>query len=188
MLTKNNPFEMLVDSHHGIYVPQVFAETVRRDLFGETISAEEWDILAAGPDHPQYWECWHDVEMSAETADGISLYKDGDLWAVNWSLIGDQDDIAEIGSQALAEFISCDQRRGLLGELWASLRDGPSFGRWSDDMLSCLKNMVELVADQIADQLPMYYRTDFGIAERDFDVEQMLISESEALKAISKYW
>lgn len=188
MLTKSNPFELLVDSHHGQYVPQVFAETVRRDLFGTTISAEDWTILEAGPDHEHYWDCWDDVLNSAETEDGVSLWQDGDLWAVNWSLIGNQDDIAEIGAMALAEFMSCDQRRGLLGELWASLRDGPSFGRWNSEMLSNLRDIVEQIADRISDQLPMYYQSDFGIAERDFDVEQMLIDKSPALKAISAYW
>jgi len=153
MLTKENPFELMVDSHHGIYVPQIFAETVRRELFGDSISAEDFEIISAGPDAEHYWEAWDSILMNAETEDGISLYQDGDLWAVNWSLIGDGDSIAEIGSQALELFMSCDQRRGLLGELWASLRDGPSFGRWSDDMLSTLRDAVEQIADQITDQL-----------------------------------
>ena len=48
--------------------------------------------------------------------------------------------------------------------------------------------VAEQVSDQITDQLPVYYSTDFGIAERDFDVEKMMISESQALTEISKYW
>ena len=188
MLTRRNPFELLVDSRHGQYVPQVFAETVRRELFGETISAEDWAILEAGPEHESYWDCWHDVLSSAETDDGVSLWQDGDLWAVDWSLIGDQYEIAEIGEIALAEFNKCDQRRGLLGELYSALMDGPSFGRWNSEMLSTLRDMVQQIADRITDQLPMYYSTDFGIAERDFDVEKMMIAESKALSAISQYW
>jgi len=188
MLTKENPTELMVDCHHGIYIPQIFAETVNRDLFGDSISAEDYAILESGPDHEAYWDAWDSILSSAETEDGVSLWQDGDLWAVNWSLIGHSDDIEDIGSQALELFMSCDQRRGLLGELWASLRDGPSCGRWSDDLLSTLRDMIEQVADQITDQLPMYYSSDFGIAERDFDVEKMMIAESEALTEISKYW
>jgi hypothetical protein len=188
MLTKSNPMELLVDSHHGIYVPQIFAETVRRELFGDTISPVQYAILRAGPEDEYYWDVWDEVLSSAETEDGISLHQDGDLWIVNWSLIGNEEEIAEIGAMALAEFNKCDQRRGLLGELWASLRDGPSFGRWNRDMLSTLRDMVEQIADRVSDQLPMYYSTDFGIAERGFDVEKLMIAESPALTEISKYW
>ena len=188
MLTKENPFELLVDDHHGVYIPQVFAETVRRDLFGETISAEDYAILESGPDHEHYWDVWYEVLNSAETADGVSLYQDGDLWAVNWSLIGDAEEIAEIGSQALELFNSCDQRRGILGELYAALMDGPSFGRWTDEMLSTLRDMVESVSDRISADLPKYWRTDFGIEENSPDVEELLIAESPSLTAISKYW
>lgn len=188
MLTKSNPMEMLVDSHHGQYIPQIFAETIKRELFANSISAEDFEIIAAGPDHESYWDAWDSILNSAETADGVSLWQDGDLWAVNWSLIGDAEEIADIGSQALELFNSCDQRRGLIGELWAALRDGPTAGRWTSDMLSALRDQVESVSDRITDQLPMYYSTDFGIAERDFDVEQLLIAESQALTEISKYW
>lgn len=188
MLTKENPLELLVNSHHGQYVPQIFAETIKRELFGDSISDEDFEIIAAGPETEYYWDAWDSILNSAETEDGVSLWQDGDLWAVNWSLIGDAEEIADIGSQALELFNSCDQRRGLLGELWAALRDGPSFGRWSDEMLSTLRDMIEQVADQITDQLPVYYSTDLGIAERDFDVEKMMIAESQALKQVSAYW
>ena len=188
MLTKSNPFELLVDSHHGQYVPQVFAEIAKRDMFGETISAEDWSILEAGPEHEFYWDAWTSVLDQAETKDGVSLWQDGDLWAVDWSLIGHQDDIAEIGEMAYAQLIEIEGANELIGELYANLMDGPSAGRWSQELLSALRDQVESVADRVSDQLPIYYQSDFGIAERDFDVEKMLIAESQALTAISKYW
>lgn len=189
MLTKSNPFELLVDSHHGQYVPQVFAETIKRELFGETISAEDWAILETGPDHEHYLDAWEDVLNSAETADGISLYQDGDLWAVNWSLIGDPDDLGEIGETALAKLRESESTRELIAELYSALMDGPSAGRWSQDMLRELRDRVELVADQIDDQLPRYVHSDFGIAEElDVDVMALMIAESPSLKAISSYW
>lgn len=188
MLTRNNPFELLVSDHHGIYVPQVFAEIARRDLFGDSISAEDWAILSAGPEHEHYWDVWDEVLNSAETEDGVSLWQDGDLFAVSWSLIGDQEQIAEIGEIAISEFNKCDQRRGLLGELYSALMDGPSFGRWNSEMLSTLRDMVEQIADRVSDRLPIYYSTDFGIAERDYDIQKMMIAESKALSAISQYW
>ena len=189
MLTKSNPFELLVSDHHGIYVPQVFAETVRRDLFGETISAENWSILETGPDHDHYWDAWDSVLSNADTEDGISLYQDGDLWAVNWSLIGDPDDLGEIGATAMTKLRDSESTRELIAELYAALMDGPSTGRWSQEMLTELRDRVELVAGLIDDQLPRWVHSDFGIAEElDVDVMALMIAESASLTAISKYW
>jgi hypothetical protein len=189
MLTKSNPFELLVSDHHGQYIPQVFAETVRRDLFGETISAEDWAVLESGPDHEHYCETWDSVLSSAETADGVSLYQDGDLWAVDWSLIGDRDDLDEIGEMALVKLRESESTRELIAELYAGLMDGPSAGRWSQELLTELRERVELVADQIADQLPRYFQSDFCVAEElDVDIEALMIAESPALTAISRYW
>lgn len=189
MLTRQNPFEMLVDSYHGIYVPQIFAETVRRDLFGETISADDYAILESGPDHEHYWDAWDSVLMNAETSDGISLYQDGDLWAVNWSLIADAEEIADIGEMALGKLRESENTRELIAELYVALMEGPSAGRWSQELLTELRERVELVADQIDDQLPRYVSSDFGLAEElDVDVMALLIAESPALTAISRYW
>jgi len=189
MLTKSNPFELMVSDRHGQYVPQVFAEIARRDLFGETISAEDWAILETGPEHEHYWDAWDSVLISAETADGVSLYQDGDLWAVNWSLIGDPDDLGEIGEMALAKLRESESTRELIGELYAALMDGPSAGRWSQELLTELRERVELVADQIGDQLPRYFHSNFGLAEElDVDIETLMIAESPALKEISRYW
>jgi hypothetical protein len=188
MLTKQNPMELLVDSHHGQYVPQVFAETIKRELFS-TITAEDWAILEAGPDHESYWDVWIDIEMSAETSDGISLWSsEGDLWAVDWSLIGDAEEIADLGEQALELFNSCDARRSLLGELYGSLRDGPTAGRWSQELLSELREIVSEIADRISADLPLYWHSDFGITDERPDVERLLIESSPALKQVSTYW
>jgi hypothetical protein len=188
MLTKSNPLELLVDSHHGQYVPQVFAETIKRELF-PSITAEDWAILEAGPDHESYWDAWSDIEMSAETSDGVSLWSsEGDLWAVNWSLIGDAEEIADLGEQAHELFNSCDARRSLLGELYGSLRDGPTAGRWSQELLSELRDIVSEIADRVSADLPYYWHSDFGIEEISPDMERLLIESSPALKQVSAYW
>ena len=188
MLTKQNPFELLVDSHHGQYVPQVFAETVRRELFGESISAEDWQILSAGPEHEHYWETWESVLNSAETSDGVSLWQDGDLWAVRWSLIGDSEEIGEIGERAYKYLLSIDSAADLIGDLYRGLIDGPSAGRWSEKLIADLREMVEFAADRISADLPCYWHSDFGIEESRVDVEKLLLAESGHLTAISKYW
>jgi hypothetical protein len=188
MLTKSNPMELLVDSRHGIYVPQVFAQTVRRDLFGDSISAEDFEIISAGPDADHYWEAWEAILNSAETTDGVSLWQDGDLWAVNWSLIGDSEEIADLGVMALHRLRESESTRELIAELHSALMDGPSAGRWSQEMLTELRERVELIADQISAELPVYWRSDFGIEEIRPDIESLMIAESGYLQAIADYW
>jgi hypothetical protein len=188
MLTKSNPMELLVDSRHGQYIPQIFAETVRRELFGDSISAEDFEIIAAGPDADHYWDAWDAILNSAETEDGVSLWQDGDLWAVSWSLIGDAEEIADLGEMALGRLRESESTRELIGELYSALMGGPSAGRWSQKMLTELRERIELIADQISAELPAYWRSDFGIEEISPDIESLMIAESPALTEISKYW
>lgn len=185
-LTRENPFELLVDSRHGQYIGQIFAETIRRELF-PTISAADWAILETGPDHELYSEMCAELDHH-QTRDGVSLWWDGDLWAVDWSLIGDQDDIADLGAEALDQLCESESTRALIGDLHANLLHGPGHGRWSADLLRELRERVELVADQISESLPRYFSTWNGITERDVDIESLLIAESPELKLISQHW
>jgi len=82
--------DLLVDSHHGIYCPQVFAQTIKREMF-PNISDETWEILEKGPDHELYWDAWaYDVE-GQESTDGAVIYQDGDVWAVYEWDYGDEE-------------------------------------------------------------------------------------------------
>jgi hypothetical protein len=187
MLTKQNPMELLVDSHHGQYSGQTFALTIKRELFS-TVTAEDWAILETGPDHEFYSDVCADLDQHS-TESGISLWwSEGDLWAVDWSLIGDAEEIADLGEQALELFNSCDARRSLLGELYGSLRDGPTAGRWSQELLSELRDIVSEIADRVSADLPRYWSSDFGTEEHSPDVERLLIESSPALKQVSTYW
>lgn len=75
------------DSARGIYIPQHFAESVKRECVTGVDSAD-LDILAKGPDSSEfYWDIWSGVESHAivtDPASGIAytLYQDGDLWLV----------------------------------------------------------------------------------------------------------
>lgn len=76
--------QLLIDGHHGIYVPQVFAETVKRE-YVKNVSQSDWDILLAGPDHEHYWDTWADVLDNAELIskfgnDNYRLWQDDDLF------------------------------------------------------------------------------------------------------------
>ena len=75
-----------LDSARGVYIPQNFAEIVKRDCVAN-VTDEEWAILEAGPDHEWYWDTWNAVEGKAvltdpTTHEQFTLYQDGDLWLI----------------------------------------------------------------------------------------------------------
>lgn len=77
--------ELLIDDHHGIYIPKHFVESFDlSDWSG--IKAEDLEILRAGPEHELYWETWDDVLNNAihTDEDGMQwmLHQDGDLFGV----------------------------------------------------------------------------------------------------------
>lgn len=82
----NEPLLWLNDSR-GIYIPRDFAASfVDRDKHVSGVSAENWAILDAGPDHEWYWDAWTEVCDDARIAgdDGVEyfVYQDGDCWLV----------------------------------------------------------------------------------------------------------
>ena len=76
--------ELFLDSNRGVYIPRDFAEVVRHELV-ENVTAEQWNVLQAGPDHECYWETWERVLDYAVLDDGnrkFTLYQDGELWLI----------------------------------------------------------------------------------------------------------
>ena len=73
------------DSARGIYIPQHFAETIKRDCV-TGVSEEQFAILESGPDTEFYWDVWCEVTDSAivtnQSGESYTLYQDGDLWLV----------------------------------------------------------------------------------------------------------
>lgn len=74
----------------GVYIPQYFAQNVRRDAVAG-VSDDMWSVLEAGPDHEAYWDVWAtvtgDAAITAHDGSVGFLWQDGDLWIV-W---GEQD-------------------------------------------------------------------------------------------------
>lgn len=71
---------LLIDGHHGIYVPQIFAEILRH---GWGLPQEVFDTLKKGPYHPDYWETW------VEVLDSASYYAEGHTWTLYQAPEGD---------------------------------------------------------------------------------------------------
>lgn len=71
---------LLIDGHHGIYVPQIFAEILRH---GWGIPQEAFAVLKAGPYHPEYWDTW------VEVLDNAWYEAEGHTWTLYQSPEGD---------------------------------------------------------------------------------------------------
>ena len=78
------------DSARGVYIPQHFAESIKRENV-TGVSDEDWNILELDPndeDTPDYyWDVWNDAEQNAritrpDTGIVYALHQDGDLWLV----------------------------------------------------------------------------------------------------------
>lgn len=75
--------ELLVNSAHGQYIPQVFSQTYDMGSWG--VNPEDTAVLQAGPDHELYWETWDKVLNVAKSLDEAGnvwlLHNDCDLFA-----------------------------------------------------------------------------------------------------------
>lgn len=77
---------LYADSARGVYIPQYFAESIKRECVSG-VDPSDLDSLTMGPDECEYyWETWEVVLNSAVVTnlDGnqFYLYQDGDLWLV----------------------------------------------------------------------------------------------------------
>ncbi len=71
--------ELLVDDHHGIYVPQVFFTKFDVTKWGLTL-----EDVVKHPEDEAYWENWDAVLNKAKQVVNGRTYhleQDGDLWA-----------------------------------------------------------------------------------------------------------
>ncbi len=91
---------LLVDSHHGVYVPSVFAKHYETDKWG--ISEADAALLRGPVDACDwYWDVWVSVLDLAEHKDANGrvwkLYQDGDLWAYCPELMTEEEKNAFFG-------------------------------------------------------------------------------------------
>jgi hypothetical protein len=67
-------FDHVIDSHHGIYSGQLFAQTFNQ-LFEngkvKGISKESWQSLLNGPDDEFYLDSWADLDNIEITSDRV---------------------------------------------------------------------------------------------------------------------
>lgn len=85
-------YELLLDDHHGIYIPQFFAE----EFFGfEGIDEYDLSVCKTGPEHRLYWEAWDQILEHAYCVDKHGrewkLYQDGALWVYCPDMMTEED-------------------------------------------------------------------------------------------------
>lgn len=87
--------ELLCDSHHGQFIPQIMARRLHNSgWFG--VEIEKVVELEAGPyDNEWYWDTWNDILNSAvytdENGQKWYLHHDGDLFAATESELENLD-------------------------------------------------------------------------------------------------
>lgn len=83
--------QLLVDSHHGVYCPEVFIKHYEGYLSPETKESFKSEIVsikhgnANGDDSEDYWDSWMLILDNAVLIDdngqNMLLIQDGDVWA-----------------------------------------------------------------------------------------------------------
>jgi hypothetical protein len=77
--------ECFLSDARGIYIPHDWANMIDRERV-TGVTAEDFAILEAGPDHELYWDVWSDVLDNAEATDDSGTVwrfeQDGDCWMV----------------------------------------------------------------------------------------------------------
>ena len=77
---------LLIDSHHGIYIPKLFCEQCNPENTQWVWDYENNKDILLNLEHELYWDVWQEVLDSAYiiNPDNVkyTLYENGDLWAI----------------------------------------------------------------------------------------------------------
>lgn len=76
---------LAVDSHHGIYSPQFAVEQYQTNFTNFSKLSEQIATVEAGPEMPDYWECWEEIEQKAQVLiNGIiyNFFSNEDIWLI----------------------------------------------------------------------------------------------------------
>jgi hypothetical protein len=76
----NDALILLVDSHHGVFIPQIFAEQ-----FADLLTQEQAKDLSS-PENEFYFEAWEDVLNNVQVQDKegkkYNIFQNEDVWAI----------------------------------------------------------------------------------------------------------
>ena len=76
---------IMTDSHHGVYAPQVFLQSLAATI--SEVNQRDIDTVLKGPDdveNERYWEAWDNIEQNAvitsTQGEKYMIYQDGDIF------------------------------------------------------------------------------------------------------------
>ena len=79
---------LLVDCHHGIYIPNIFMQEINNGSYKVKNLSEISELFTdlASPENDFYWESWEDMLNNCILIDlkgnEYTLWQNDDLWAV----------------------------------------------------------------------------------------------------------
>ena len=134
--------ELILDGHHGVYIPQFFAQTWASSFDG--INHNDVKVLLEGPEHEYYWDSWDTVlSDSSIVRHGVEymLHQDGDLWLVK-AHSACQDEINEKVEEYAQSMYESEQSDDLIGEYFCEL--GDMFTYYNDEAKRVLMEDYEV--------------------------------------------
>lgn len=86
-MTRKPDMLLWLSDARGVYIPRDFATSfVDRAKHVSGVSADDWAVLEAGPDHDLYWDVWTSVCDKARVTDEhgtvFFVHQEGDCWLV----------------------------------------------------------------------------------------------------------
>lgn len=156
------------DSHHGIYIPQFFAESVKVDQW-KYLDPVDMEILKTGPDHESYWDAWDSVLNNAETLDGRVLWQDGDLWVIDADSA--RSEIDEY-CQTRLEYEESHKDAGdayshMPSESWSSTEESELAKHLADNGIQTHGMDIDDIANIVLDNFRMYTGDIYGADDID---------------------
>jgi len=83
--------DIVLSVRHGVYIPQMFAESLEGSKSWEGYDPKDVEILLRGPNVDGYWETWQNILDNACYVDSKGfrwqLHQDGDLFVYCWELM-----------------------------------------------------------------------------------------------------
>jgi hypothetical protein len=135
--TKNSlpPVSLLLDSARGVYIPQNFCEQfdlskwqgIAQSDIDCILSKDEGDNIISPYDIECYWDAWQAICDNAtftENGNTWRLYQDGDLWAICYEIMSDEErSNFDINIVPYEYYINLDEK----GEFYADVRNNEGF-------------------------------------------------------------
>ena len=91
-----NAIELLLSDARGVYIPRDFVEGFDVTRWG--LDPDSWEVqTCADPDSEGYWDAWIQIldraqwEKHEKDGNVWRLHQDGDLWAICYELMTDEE-------------------------------------------------------------------------------------------------